>query len=139
VWYWNSFISFGRVLNAKTKLASYTNVKFAVQEATDILLDTKIDMIIMPDSLEHRNIYQQNCIIKCLLILQKCLKRMVLYIIHIPNPNFLDWIRTYNPNKVSKGEYIKMDKLLIGFFVYVALYCVVVVADSDVVIWLQVK
>jgi trans-aconitate 2-methyltransferase len=77
---------------AKNDLKKFNNVNFLTGDIVEMKLDfnNKFDVVILPDVIEHVPIENHY---KLFAILRLLLKDAGFIIIHIPNPNFLEWRR----------------------------------------------
>lgn len=80
---------------ATEMLAQFNNKKLFAQDATDFLVKTKFDCIVLPDVLEH---IPMNLHSKLFNHLDKMLSKNGFIFIHIPNPDYLNWCREHRPD-----------------------------------------
>ncbi len=78
---------------ASEKLKKYTNVDFIVGDIAQQNIEGKFDVIVMPDVLEHIPPADH---FKIFAKLSELIDPKGFILIHIPNPNFLEWCHVYN-------------------------------------------
>ena len=83
---------------AKKKLNKYNNVNFIGGDVIKLELDGQFDAIILPDVLEHIPLADHDHLLRKLSAL---LTAEGFILIHIPNPNYLEWITKNEPEKLQ--------------------------------------
>lgn len=84
---------------AKSRLASYKNIGFSSGDFLDQALDSKFDWIVLPDVLEHIPIEKHH---QLFLKLKSYLKENGTIFIHIPQPDYLEWVINNKPELLQE-------------------------------------
>lgn len=83
---------------AEASLNKYTNVKFLHGNIIDIEIKDSFDCIVLPDVLEHIPKVDHNRLFGKL---SKLIKDDGFIFIHIPNPDYLNWVRDNYPDQLQ--------------------------------------
>lgn len=83
---------------AKKRLRSYDNVSFLSGDIVKQNIEGKFDIILLPDVLEHIPIVDHNLLFKKI---RHLIKPEGFILIHIPNPNYLQWCHENTPEMLQ--------------------------------------
>jgi trans-aconitate 2-methyltransferase len=83
---------------AKKRLKSYDNISFLSGDIVKQNIEGKFDIILLPDVLEHIPIVDHNLLFKKIRYL---IKPEGFILIHIPNPNYLQWCHENTPEMLQ--------------------------------------
>ncbi len=84
--------------NAKQRLNQYTNAAFIATNAVEHAFDKQYDVIIMPDVIEHIPIEVHAMLFENM---RRAIKPDGTLVIHIPDPNCLEWTHKHQPEKLQ--------------------------------------
>ena len=91
-------ISIKSIEHAKRRLVKYANLTLIAGDIIDLNLNEKFDVIVLPDVLEHIPLELHNNLFKKLSYL---LAPSGFMMIHIPHPNYLEWITSNRPEQLQ--------------------------------------
>lgn len=80
------------------KLYPAKNVEFLVSDMSKFTHKLKFDFVVLPDVLEHIPVEQHDNLYK---ILNEVTTKDAVVLINIPEPNFLNWARKHQPEKMQ--------------------------------------
>lgn len=83
---------------AKKRLRSYDNISFLSGDIVKQNIEGKFDIILLPDVLEHIPIVDHNLLFKKI---RHLIKPEGFILIHIPNPNYLQWCHENTPEMLQ--------------------------------------
>ncbi|MBA3682255.1 MAG: class I SAM-dependent methyltransferase [Bacteroidetes bacterium] len=83
---------------AKTFNAFHKEAEFLVDDMSNFTHKTKFDFVVFPDVLEHIPVEQHNNIFATI---SKLTTDNAVVLINIPEPNYLNWMRVHQPEKLQ--------------------------------------
>lgn len=83
---------------AKQRLAKHTNITFIADDIIKYPIKEQFDVVLLPDVIEHIPIEQHSELFKKI---SQCLKPTGFVLIHIPNPQFLEWCHINMKDKLQ--------------------------------------
>lgn len=83
---------------AKEIYAPFKNAEFIVSDMSDFSYAKKFDFVVLPDVLEHIPVSQHSNLFK---ILSTVTSENVTILANFPEPDYLDWLRKTNPEKLQ--------------------------------------
>lgn len=103
-------ISSESIQHAKRNLKGYNNITHVVSDIADFKPDSKFDMIVLSDVLEHISMEYHDALFKKL---NEVVEGDGIVFINIPEPKALEWTAKYEPDKLQIiDQPLHADKLL---------------------------
>ena len=103
-------ISSESIAHAKVNLKGYTNITHVVSDIADFTPDSKFDMVVISDVLEHIPMDYHDGLFKKL---NEVMGEDGLIFINIPEPKALEWVAKHEPEKLQViDQALHSDKLL---------------------------
>lgn len=83
---------------AKERLSECSNIKYLVGDISESKVDSKFDVIVLPDVIEH---IPKEVHVKLFSSLHEQLKDDGFLMIHLPNPFYLEWVMKHKPHELQ--------------------------------------
>ena len=83
---------------AKRRLARFKNISFSAGDITKLQFDSKYNVIVLPDVIEHIPKEAHLDLFQCL---HKMLEEDGFLVVHIPSPYYLEWVKNHQPEQLQ--------------------------------------